>query len=133
MAPRRLVERRNTHEPVHAGLGRHQAERVVAGQQERDALEAGFVAGLVVDDLALEAATLGPLQIHPQEHLGPVLRLGAAGAGMNRHDGVGAIVFAAEHLLRLGRLDLLLQLVEAAFEIGGRRPRPRWPTRSARR
>ena len=76
-----------------------------------------LVAWLIVDDLAFERATLRPLQVHPQEHLGPVLRLGAAGAGMDRDDGVGAIVLAAEHLLRLGRLDLRLKLAETSHEI----------------
>jgi hypothetical protein len=37
---------------------------------------------------------------------------------MDGHDRVGAIVFAAEHLLGLGGFDLLLQLVEATREIG---------------
>ena len=118
VAPRRLVERRDAHEPMHAGLGGHQPVRVIAGQRQRDALEPGFVAGLVVDDFALEAAALRPLQVHAQEHLGPVLRLGAARAGMNGDDGVGAIVLAAKHLLGLGGVDLLLKLVEAALEIG---------------
>ena len=73
------------------------------------ALDAGFFAGLIVEHLALEAAALGPLQIHAQQHLGPVLRLGAAGAGMDGDDGVGAIVLAAEHLLDLGGLDFALR------------------------
>ncbi len=78
----------------------------------------GFFARLVVEHLALEAAALGPLQIHPQQHVGPVLRLGSAGTGMDRDDGVGAIVLAAEHLLDLGRLDFGLERVERLEEIG---------------
>ena len=34
-----------------------------------------------------EAAALGPAQVHAQEHLGPVLGVGAAGAGVNLQDG----------------------------------------------
>jgi hypothetical protein len=37
---------------------------------------------------------------------------------MDGDDGVGAIVLAAEHLLRFGRVDFLLEFVEAAREIG---------------
>ena len=37
---------------------------------------------------------------------------------MDGDDGVGAIVLAAEHLLGLGRVDFLLELVEAALEVG---------------
>src|SRR5262245_9172765 len=37
---------------------------------------------------------------------------------MDGDDGVGAIVFAAKHLLRLGGLDLGLKLVERAGQVG---------------
>ena len=109
MPPRRLIERRNPHEPVHAGLGGQQPVRVVADDHERRALQARFVARLVVHQLALEAAALGPAQIHPEQHLGPVLRLGAAGAGMDGHDRVLAIVLAAEHLLDFAGLHFLVE------------------------
>ena len=81
----------------------------------------GLVAGLQIDDLALEAAPLGPAQIHAQQHLGPVLRLGAAGARMDRDDRVLAIVLAAEHLLGLAGVDLCRELVERPAEIVGDR------------
>jgi hypothetical protein len=119
MAAGSLVERRDADETMDAGFCRHEAKAVIAGQHECRALDARFLAGLVVDDLALEAAALRPLEVHAEQHLGPVLRLGTARARMDGDDCVGAIVFAAEHLLRLGRLDLLLELVEAASEIGG--------------
>ncbi len=79
----------------------------------------GLVAGLQVDDLALEAAALGPAQVHPEQHLGPVLGLGAAGAGMDGDDRVLPIVLAAEHLLDFAGVDLSGQLVEGAAEIVG--------------
>ena len=41
-----------------------------------------------------EALRLGPHQVHPQEHLGPVARLGAAGAGVDGHEGVAVVVRA---------------------------------------
>ena len=103
---------------MHARLGGHQSVGVVAGERHRHALDTGLLAGLEVDDLALEAATLRPFRVHAQEHLGPVLRLGAAGAGMDGDDRVRSIVLAAEHLLGLGRLHLPLQLVEPALEVG---------------
>jgi len=40
---------------------------------------------------------LGPAQIHAQQHLGPVLRLGAAGAGLDVQIGRGRIQLACEH------------------------------------
>ncbi len=101
-----------------AGFGRQQPVGVVAGDGERGALEPGLVARLIVDHLALEAAALRPAQVHAQQHLGPVLRLGAAGARMNRDDGVLAIVLAAEHLLDLAGLHFLVERVERLRELG---------------
>src|SRR5947207_2407234 len=47
-----------------------------------------------------------PSQVHAHEHLGPVLRLGAAGAGVDREDGVLPVLGAGEHDLELERLEL---------------------------
>ena len=46
---------------------------------------------------------LGPPQVHAQEHLGPVLGVGAAGAGMDRHDRVVVVQLAGEQRLGLER------------------------------
>ena len=53
---------------------------VVADDVERGALDARLLAVLPVDQLGLPAARLGEAQVHAQQHLRPVLRLGAAGA-----------------------------------------------------
>ena len=131
VAAGRLVERRDAHEPVDAGFGRHQAERVVAADGEGGALEARLVARLVVHDLAAEAAALGPAQVHPEEHLGPVLRLGAARARVDGDDGVLLIVLAAQELLRLGRVDVARRARRGPRRVPARRPRPARPTRRA--
>src|SRR5262245_63625663 len=73
VTPRRLVERGNPDEPVHASLGREESVRIVAGDGDGDALETGLVAGLVVDHFTLETSALEPSQVHPQEHLSPIL------------------------------------------------------------
>ena len=106
---------------MHAGFREQHAVGVVAVDRERRALDPGLVAGLHVDHLALEAAPLGPAQIHAQEHLGPVLRLGPARAGMDGDDGVLTVVLAAEHLLRFTGLDFADQFVEPAREVFGDR------------
>ena len=116
MTPGGLVERRDPHETVDAGLGRQQAVRVFAGDRQRRALEAGFVARLIVDQLAPEPTAFRPAQIHPQQHLGPVLRLGPAGARMDGDDRVLPVVRAAEHLLDLARLHLLIERFERLTE-----------------
>ena len=57
-------------------------------------------------DLDAEAATFGPARVHAQQHLGPVLRVGAAGAGVQFDDGVVLVVGSAEETLGLERGDL---------------------------
>ena len=117
VSSRGLVEWRNPHQPVHPRLGQEEAIGVVTADGHGRALDARFVARLKVDDLALEAAALGPPQVGAQKHLGPILRLGAASARVHRQDGVGVVVLAAEHLLDLGRLDLGRKVVESAGQI----------------
>ena len=41
-----------------------------------------------------------PAKIHAQQHFRPVLRFGAAGAGLDGDDGVQAIVFTGEKSFR---------------------------------
>ena len=71
-----------------------------------------------VVDLDLEAAALGPAQVHAQEHLGPVLGLGAAGAGVDGDDGPALVVGAAEEALLLAALELALQIAQPRLELG---------------
>ena len=51
---------------------------------------------LILQDLGLVSPAVAPAKVHAQQHLGPVLGLGAAGAGMKRDDGVPAVVSAAQ-------------------------------------
>jgi hypothetical protein len=117
VAPGGLIERRDADQAMHAGLRRQQPVGVLSRHRERRALQSSLVARLIVDHLALESAALHPPHVHPQEHLGPVLRFGAACAGMNGDDRVLAIVFTAEHLLDFAGLDLLIEKVESLREL----------------
>ena len=80
---------------------------VFAADEHRDRFDPAFFALLDVDRLAFEAAPLDPALIHPQQHVGPVARLRAAGAGMNRDECVRAIVFAGKKLPQLEFLEFL--------------------------
>ena len=96
LAPLLRVERADAHQPMDAALGAQPAVGPPAVDLDGHALEARLLALLLVDDLGREAVPLGPAQVHPQEHLGPVGRLGAAGAGADRQDGRPVVVFAGE-------------------------------------
>jgi len=91
------VEGRDPHQAVDATLGLEIAVGVFAGGGERSALDAGFLARLVVDQLELVAFALHPTGVHAIEHLRPVLGLGPAGAGVDGDDGVLCIVLSVEH------------------------------------
>jgi len=89
------VEGAGAYQPVNAALGREQAVGVFAANDQFGRVDAGLGARGHVDQLHLEAVTFGPAGVHPQQHLGPVHRLGAAGAGLDRQDGVLLGVFEA--------------------------------------
>src|SRR6185503_21042279 len=88
------VERADADEAVDAALGTQPAVRPAALDRDRDALEASLLALLLVEDLGREAMALGPAQVHPQEHLGPVGRLGATRARADREQGRALVVLA---------------------------------------
>ena len=91
-----LIERRDANESMHAGFAREQPVRVFAGELDRCGLDAGFFAGSFVEKSGVNAFTFRPAEIHAQKHGSPILRLGAAGAGLDGHDGVEVIGFAGE-------------------------------------
>ena len=113
------IERRLAHQPVHAGLGAQPAEGVVTLHPDRRALDARDLAGRHLDELALEAAPLGPAQIHAQQHLGPVLRLGAAGARLDIEEGVGGVHRPGEHPLEFECAQALVERVQIGLDRGG--------------
>ena len=68
---------------------------------------------MVVDQLDLAAVALAPAGVHPLQHLGPVLALGAARAGVDLDIGVVGVGFAGEQRRDLVALGALGQLGEA--------------------
>ena len=102
------VERRDPHQPVDAPLGGEEAVGVLAAGDEGGRLEARLLPRRGLRHLDLEAAPLGPAQVHAQQHLGPVLGVGAARAGVDGDDRVAGVVLAAEEarLFELGQAAL---------------------------
>ncbi len=99
------IERRFAHQAVHADFGLQPAVGVIALDPEGGALDAGHVAAADFHQLGLPAAALAPAQVHAQQHLGPVLGFGAAGAGLDVDEAVGGVELAGEHALELELLD----------------------------
>src|SRR5262249_24056491 len=81
------------------------------------ALDARTLPRLQLEQLGLEATPLGPAEIHAEQHLGPVLRLEAARAGMDLDDGVAAVVLASAQLLELPRVETLRDALDLAPEL----------------
>jgi hypothetical protein len=117
VAAGRGVEGADAHEPVDPDLGREIAVRVLPVHEHGRALDAGLLAGLDVREVALEALAVAPPEVHPQQHLRPVLALGPPRAGVDRQDGVDAVVLATQHLLELGALDHGLEPREAGLQV----------------
>ena len=63
----------------------------------------------LLQQLHLVAVLLGPAHIHAHQHLGPVLRLGAAGAGVDLDIGVVGVGLAGQQAFDLAPLRLLGQ------------------------
>jgi hypothetical protein len=55
---------------------------------------------------------LAPAQVHAQQHFGPVLRLGAARAGLDVDERVRRIHLAREHALEFELLDFRRKVVD---------------------
>ena len=110
------IERGFPHEPVYTGLGAQPAVGEFAGNQDRRTFDSGNLAGGRLNDLRREIMRLGPAQIHPQEHVRPVLGFGATGAGLNVEERVAVIELTTEHAAKFELLDLLFEALEIGHE-----------------
>ena len=103
---------------MHAGLGLQPAIGIVAGDLDGGGLDAGLFTLLLLEVLDLEAVLLRPARVHAQQHLRPVLALGAAGAGMDFEIGIELVGLAREQRFQLAPGDLLLQVLERLLGLG---------------
>ena len=60
----------------------------------------------------------GPLVVHTVEHLGPVLCLGAAGAGVEGEDGVAVVILAVQHGHQLQLVHSLAHSIDSFLRLG---------------
>jgi hypothetical protein len=103
---------------VDAGLALQVAVGILARDLERDRLDPRLVAGLEVHGLDLVAPPLRPARVHAEEHLRPVLGLGAPGPGVNGEDGVLPVVVPRQDDGQLELLELLAEALDARLDLG---------------
>ncbi len=110
------VERGDPHQPMHAALGLGIPVGIVAADQQRHALGAGFLARLDIDHAHVKPAGLAPATIHPQQHVRPVTAFRAAGPGVDAQERVARVVRFAEEVLHLEIVQPLLGRLDFAGE-----------------
>ncbi len=86
--------------------------------RNRHAFDARFVAGQEIQCFYLEFLVFRPPHIHPKEHLSPILRFRAAGAGMNRHNGIIGVQFSREEKLDAQCGEARFQLTQLTRQLG---------------
>ena len=106
MAAGLRVERGDPHQSVHALLRLQQPVRVLAPDLDLGGLDAGLVARRGVEHLHRESVPLRPAHVHAHQHLGPVLRFGAARARMDREQRVAPVVRPPQQVLQFEGLEL---------------------------
>ena len=106
VTPVSRVERRLADEPVHPPLRLVGAVGVLAFHGHRCRLEPCLLSRARLDQLRLIAAIGRPAEVHPEHHLGPVLRIRAAGAGVDRDHRITQIVLAVEERVLLQPREL---------------------------
>ena len=121
VAPGRCIERADAHQAVDPALRLEVAVGPGAAHLDGDGLDAGLFPFQPVGDFAGVAVALDPAQVHAHEHLRPILRLGPADPGVDRQDGVAAVVGAAQRQVKFERLVALAQPVRVGGDLGDHR------------
>ena len=106
------IERTDAHESVDAAFGLQVAVGVFAGDLEGGPLDAGFVAGLDVEDFGFHAVLLDPALIHAHEHVGPIAGFGAASATVDGEVGIAAVELPAEEAADFELIEDLSEVME---------------------
>ena len=112
------IEGRLPHEPVDPALGAQPPVGVVAGETDGGALDARHFPRRHLDQLGLEPPALAPAQIHPEQHLRPVLRLGAAGPGLDVDERAGGVHLAGEHPAELQSPEPFVESRDLRIDLG---------------
>ena len=107
---------------MHARLALEEAVGILARDLDGRRLDPRLVPGEEVHDLRLEARALAPAEIHPEEHLRPVLRLRPTGARMDREDRRLGVVGAGHHDLQLELVEIFTEARDLGGDLGVEAP-----------
>jgi hypothetical protein len=113
------VEGADPDQAVHAALGAQPAVRRATLDLDGHTLQPGLLPLLLIHDLGVEAVPLGPAEVHAEEHLGPVRRLGAAGASADREERRALVVLTREEELCPLPGEVGLERHHLAVQLGG--------------
>jgi len=102
---------------MHARFGPEIPVCVFAGNLDRHALDSGLGPTGLVDDACLEAVLFGIPEIHPEQHLGPVLGIDASGSGMDGNQRVRAVVRSGKDESELPFPQFLLDLLRLFVKV----------------
>src|ERR1700716_4077350 len=105
-------------QPVYAGFGLEPAIGVVAADLDGGGFDAGLFALGFFQIFNLEAVLLRPARVHPQQHRGPVLALGAACAGMHFEIGIEPVGLARQQRLQFAATVFLLEHLQRVLGLG---------------
>ncbi len=111
------VERALTHQTMYTGFGTQPAIGVFALNVNGGTFDARDFTFRDFHQLAFEAMSFDPAQVHTQQHVGPVLSFGTTGAGLNFHVGVVFVHFAREHAAEFEHFQLGLQFVQFGDDV----------------
>ena len=114
------VEGRFAHQPVNAGFCAQPAECVLSLKLDGGTLDTCDLAGGYLDQFGPEPLGLSPAQVHPQEHLSPVLGLGTSRARLDIKKGIVGIHLAAEHSTKFKFFEHLQQAAYLPLDLPSR-------------
>ena len=104
-----------------AALGGEEAVGETAAHQEGGRQQSGLLSRCGFLDLELEPPPLGPARVHAQHHLGPVLGVGAARAGVDLGHRVVAVVLTGEQRTQLEHRETAIEVGHVSFDLGSQR------------
>ena len=100
------IKRADPHQPVGALFVAQVAVGVAALDLDRAALDARLFPFTELVHAHLHAVVFGPAGVHAHQHQGPVLGVGAAGAGVDADHGALLVVGAREQALQLPAIQI---------------------------